>query len=1130
MSLNKLGKDELKIVAEELNLTVPEGAKIAGLKNLIVNSDVYKNDKELVQSAIDYALAEIKNKRLDSEIKLEFERIKLAQLQKQLELANIQKNLPQNPDIRNPSVFETAANCNVETLLKSVKTLTIPVPSRVESYNLFFQSLEKAFKIKEVPEQFKGEILLNILGERVNNLLVHVSEEELNNYSKLKDLVLKEFSPTPQECYNRFQKAQKLSSESYVQFASRLCATFEYYCQLRNVNDFKSLYSINETKVHCGLIRDEDLNKNLEKFWKLEEIEEPIVKNKERLICEEHYANTHFRTKEGKYVVSMPLKKEPSCLGNSKDIALKRLGSLWNRLARDDNYLNLYREFLRDYERLGHMKEVTNETEPKIAYYATHHGIYRPEKSTTKLRVVFNCSSLTDNGISLNDIQYNGGVIQEDLYAQMLRFRTYTYAFTADIKMMYRTILINPKQRSLQRIVWCESEHESPKIYELSTVTYGTVSAPYLAQRTLTQLSMDEEANFPIAASVLRNNLYMDDVLCGAATLEEAIVLRQQLKGILKSAGMELHKLCANHEKLSPGPEQNYNFATLTETKTLGVSWKPNLDFFLIKVKVCLDSSYTKRDVLSTIAKIFDPVGLMAPVISKAKIFLQRLWRSKLEWNDLLPAEEYREWQQFLVSLENINNIEIPRRILVAFPEVTEIHGFADASERCYGAAVYCKSKNLKSETLVRLITSKSRVAPIKSLTIPRLELCAAVLLAKLVKRVVAALQLETAEIYLWSDSMIVMAWLRKEPMDLKTFVQNRVGKIQELYPNQLWRHVPSDQNPADLVSRGVDPEKLLQQNLWFNGPTFLSGDDYPNRTINCREKLDEYNSELKNCVNEQIENFQSVLNIHVNDFLNDLLNLNNNYITILRVLSFIFRFVENLKGINKVAGPLTTKEFEKAETYLVKKVQEQEFSSDINHLKSKGSVLPNTVHIELVSDLTSQAFIAALKRFMARRGKCAKLFSDNGKNFFGASNEIKKLLEIVRKPDEKLANYLAAEGIEWKFIPARSPNFGGLWEAAIKSYKYHLKRVVNGINLTYEELLTVTVQIEGILNSRPLCPLSNNDDDFQVLTPAHFLINRSLNSLEEPNLTKCKESNLKQWQKITKIVQLMWKFGAVIT
>ena len=131
----------------------------------------------------------------------------------------------------------------------------------------------------------------------------------------------------------------------------------------------------------------------------------------------------------------------------------------------------------------------------------------------------------------------------------------------------------------------------------------------------------------------------------------------------------------------------------------------------------------------------------------------------------------------------------------------------------------------------------------------------------------------------------------------------------------------------------------------------------------------------------------------------------------------------------------------------------------------------------------------------------------------------------MVRNPDDQLAGYLAAEGIEWKFIPRRSPHFGGLWEAAIKSSKYHLKIVVIGITLTYEEFLTVIVQIEGILNSRPLCPLSSNEDDFEVLTPAHFLVNRSLNSIVEPNLTQLKESNLKRWQKITRIVQLIWKF-----
>lgn len=160
----------------------------------------------------------------------------------------------------------------------------------------------------------------------------------------------------------------------------------------------------------------------------------------------------------------------------------------------------------------------------------------------------------------------------------------------------------------------------------------------------------------------------------------------------------------------------------------------------------------------------------------------------------------------------------------------------------------------------------------------------------------------------------------------------------------------------------------------------------------------------------------------------------------------------------------------------------------------------------------------------MARRGKCTKLFSDNAKNFVGTNNELKRLSELVRSPDEKLAAYYASEGIEWKFIPPRSPNFGGLWEAAIKSFKYHLKRVVRGINLTFEELLTVTVQIEAILNSRPLCPLTASENDFEVLTPAHFLVNRSLNSICEPDLTQYKESYLKKWQRVSRIVQMMWK------
>ncbi|GBM39576.1 hypothetical protein AVEN_52929-1 [Araneus ventricosus] len=207
--------------------------------------------------------------------------------------------------------------------------------------------------------------------------------------------------------------------------------------------------------------------------------------------------------------------------------------------------------------------------------------------------------------------------------------------------------------------------------------------------------------------------------------------------------------------------------------------------------------------------------------------------------------------------------------------------------------------------------------------------------------------------------------------------------------------------------------------------------------------------------------------------------------------------------------------------------IQVEVFSAEIRNHQCQKGVLPNSklknlntfldnygvlrvggllaVHIEIASDLTSEAFIAILKRFFGRRGKCAKLYSDNGKTFVDANREIKGLLKLVKEPDEKLSGFLSAEGIEWKF----APSFGGLWEAVVKSAKYHLKRVVGSSNLTYEEFLTVCIQIEGILNSRPLCSLLSSADDLNALTPAHFLIGRSMNSIIEPNLTYLNENVL---------------------
>ncbi|GFV61686.1 uncharacterized protein TNCV_188441 [Trichonephila clavipes] len=520
-----------------------------------------------------------------------------------------------------------------------------------------------------------------------------------------------------------------------------------------------------EARVHCGLIKG-DLNQTLKMFWELENVEVEKTKNEEAIFCEDHLLKTHSRDEEGRYVVKMPLKNEPNCLGESRGMALKRLNALWTRLIRDPQYLKLYRDFIHEYDQLCHMKEVVAEHDnSEVAYYMPHHGVLRPEKSTTKLRVVFNATNPTSNGLSLNSIQYNGGLAQNDLFTIMIKFREHPYAFTADVKMMYRMILIHESQQPLLRILWKESPEDPVKTFEMKTVTYGTVSAPFLATRTLLQLSRDEEKNFPLAAPVLRENFYMDDVLCGAASLMEAKALKNQLSGILKKGGMELHKWGSSHPELASNILGDYEFENPIETKTLGVSWKSQEDCFIFKIAVELKDSYTKRYVLSTIARLFDPLGLLGPVVARAKIFMQSLWSLKIDWINELPSERAKEWHRFLEDFNSVRSICIGGCIMHPQATRVELHDFADASEKCFEAVIYCRSQSPDGATTVKLVTSKSRVAPVKSVTMPRLELCAAVLLAKLMKRVETALQMKTPPVYLRSDSTIVLAWIQKEPI-----------------------------------------------------------------------------------------------------------------------------------------------------------------------------------------------------------------------------------------------------------------------------------------------------------------------------------------------------------------------------
>lgn len=257
--------------------------------------------------------------------------------------------------------------------------------------------------------------------------------------------------------------------------------------------------------------------------------------------------------------------------------------------------------------------------------------------------------------------------------------------------------------------------------------------------------------------------------------------------------------------------------------KTLGIVWEPGADHFrYVWQELPSTKNVNKRVVLAELSSLFDPLGLVNPVIVKAKIFMQDLWIKKLAWDESLPMHLHNQWVEFRERLSAIRDVKVQRYIMSAKKHVrVEIHGFADASQRAYGCCIYVRSIDEDNGVTLQLWSAKSRVAPLKTKSLPRLELMAAHLLATLIVKTQQNFQIQPDALYLWSDSEIVLGWLRAHPSTWTTFVANRVALIQEATKSAIWRHVPSRQNPADVISRGAYVDELLTS-FWFAGPAFL--------------------------------------------------------------------------------------------------------------------------------------------------------------------------------------------------------------------------------------------------------------------------------------------------------------------
>nr|XP_034195185.1 uncharacterized protein LOC117611359 [Osmia lignaria] len=577
--------------------------------------------------------------------------------------------------------------------------------------------------------------------------------------------------------------------------------------------------------LHCH--GEDSTSQLLQRFWELDEIRERAPMSQEEEKCERHFLDTHARDPSGRYVVRLPFVKDPrTALKSNRTTALKLLFNCERRLSSDATLKEQYRNFMMEYLTLQHMQGAPEEADKGPAHYLPHHAVRKRHDPSAKLRVVFNASFCTATGQSLNDCLATGQKLQADLWMVLTRWRLFRVVFTTDIVKMFRQIRVHSEDTKWQSILWRATPDERVQDFRLTTVTYGTACAPFLALRVLAQLANDESSRFPRGASVVRRHTYVDDILTGADDVSETLALKREVVAIFKAGGFELSKWASNIPEIQEADSSNTRlFQEWSGISTLGVNWNPRDDAFSLRVAAAelVRECTTKRSILSEIAGLFDPLGWAAPVLVVAKILMQDLWILGADWDQQLPENVCTMWQRFRGSLPQLDTLKIPRWTFASSEPSTqmELHGFCDASQRAYAAAVYLRVNNNGLVT-TSLLVAKTKVAPVKTITIPKLELCGATLLSKLLIRVKEGINMSGPTIA-WTDSSVTLHWIRGHASQWKPFVAHRVSDIQHEIPADNWRHIRSPDNPADLATRGMSPAELVDSDIWWHGPKWLT-------------------------------------------------------------------------------------------------------------------------------------------------------------------------------------------------------------------------------------------------------------------------------------------------------------------
>jgi len=709
-------------------------------------------------------------------------------------------------------------------------------------------------------------------------------------------------------------------------------------CGKLHESTHSSMYSAPQL-LCISSVSDSDLSK----FWDLETVG---IKSKELV---ESYSDTRVLREfestvqfvNDRYEVALPWKDDSAKekLLNNESIVSKRLSKLMVKLDQDKELKEEYQKVFDGYEADHIIEEVPSEEISGVnpVYYMPHRPVVKLTSTSTKIRPVFDASAFCYNGVSLNDCLLSGPSLNPDLVEVLIRFRRWPVAITADIRKAFLQIGVQRNDRDVHRFL-LPRDDGTVRHMRFTRVPFGNTASPFLLNATIKH-HLDKYPQTNVVQD-LKADMYTDNWLSGADSAIDASEKFCQARSIFADASMDLTKLVSNSLLITSKSHDKLSLIGSDEPNTvLGLKWCNSRDTFSfdgINPDSSVEVVSTKRSILSVIAKIFDPLGLISPFVMYGKILFQELWKLSVNWDEEVPSELKLKFQKWLLSSQSFKSFHINR---CYFPQMAwgelrhvELHGFGDASEKGYGACVYLRVPVENDSYKVSLVASKSRVAPIKALTLPRLELMGSLLCSRLVNFAKKALSLDSnTRIVCWTDSTIALSWIQGDASKKEMFVANRVKEIQELTPPNCWQHCGSKDNPADLITRGLLADKLVDNTLWLYGPDMLTEVPCQNKESNTlATEVEETSTESTVCFNVQGVPVPPLLDL---DKYSDLSK-------VLRVTAYVLRFIKNCRNSkNKIEGPLTIEEIDLAKFKLIYFIQQEVFSDEIKALLSNRAI-----------------------------------------------------------------------------------------------------------------------------------------------------------------------------------------------